>query len=55
LNISIAFVKALKGDQVKILDGPIRGAIGFLSGDFNEQKFTIEVESKDQVLRVSVD
>ena len=33
----------------------MRGAIGFLSGEYNEQKFTIELESIDQVMKVSVD
>jgi hypothetical protein len=37
------------------MDGPLRGAIGYLSGEYNEQKFTIEVESIDQVMKVSVD
>ena len=44
-----------KGDQVKIMDGPMRGAIGFLSGEYNEQKFTLELEAIDQVMKVSVD
>jgi transcriptional antiterminator RfaH len=44
-----------KGDQVKIMDGPMKGAIGFLSGEYNEQKFTLELESIDQVMKVSVD
>ena len=44
-----------KGDQVKIMDGPLKGSIGFLSGEFNDQKFTIEVESIDQIIRVNVD
>jgi hypothetical protein len=33
----------------------MKGAIGFLSGEYNEQKFTIELESIDQVMKVSVD
>jgi hypothetical protein len=37
------------------MDGPMKGAIGFLSGEYNEQKFTIELESIDQVMKVSVD
>ena len=44
-----------KGDQVKIMDGPMKGAVGFLSGEYNEQKFSIELETIDQVLKVSVD
>lgn len=56
LTIDIESAQDLeKGDQVKIMDGPMRGAIGFLSGEYNEQKFTIELESIDQVMKVSVD
>ena len=33
------------------MDGPMKGAIGFLSGEYNEQKFTIELESIDQVMK----
>lgn len=45
----------VKGDQVKIMDGPMKGAAGFLSGEYNDQKFTIELDSIDQVLKVSID
>ncbi|MEN8249493.1 MAG: UpxY family transcription antiterminator [Bacteroidota bacterium] len=56
LTIEIGSVEDLeKGDQVKIMDGPLRGAIGYLSGEYNEQKFTIEIESIDQVMKVSID
>jgi transcription antitermination factor NusG len=56
LTLEIGTMQDLeKGDQVKIMDGPMRGAIGFLSGEYNEQKFTIELESIDQVMKVSVD
>ena len=56
LTIDIGSAQDLeKGDQVKIMDGPMKGAIGFLSGEYNEQKFTIELESIDQVMKVSVD
>jgi transcription antitermination factor NusG len=56
LTIEIGSVEDLeKGDQVKIMDGPMKGAIGFLSGEYNEQKFTIELETIDQVMKVSVD
>lgn len=44
-----------KGDKVEVMDGPLKGAVGFLSGTYNEQKFIIEVESIDQVMRVNVD
>jgi len=33
------------------MDGPMKGAIGFLSGEYNEQKFTFELESIDQVMK----
>jgi len=56
LTIDIGTAQDLeKGDQVKIMDGPMKGAIGFLSGEYNEQKFTLELESIDQVMKVSVD
>ncbi len=44
-----------RGDKVEVMDGPLRGAVGFLSGDYNEEKFTIEIETINQVLKVSVD
>lgn len=56
LTIDISSTENLeKGDKVKILDGPMKGAIGFLSGEYSDQKFTIELESIDQVMKVSVD
>jgi transcription antitermination factor NusG len=45
----------VKGDQVKVMDGPMKGAIGYYSNEYNDQKFTIELESIDQVLKVSID
>lgn len=44
-----------KGDKVQVMDGPLKGVVGFLSGAFNEQKFTIEMETIDQVMKVNVD
>jgi len=56
LTIDIGSIEDLqKGDQVKVMDGPLKGAIGFLSGEYSEQKFTIELESIDQVMKVSID
>ncbi|RLD21416.1 MAG: antitermination protein NusG [Bacteroidetes bacterium] len=56
LTLEIGSVQDMeKGDQVKIMDGPMKGAIGFLSGEYNDQKFTIELETIDQVMKVSVD
>lgn len=56
LTMEIGTVQDLiKGDQVKIMDGPLKGAIGFLSGEYNEQKFSVELDSIDQILKVSID
>ena len=56
LTIEIGPVEDLKkGDQVKIMDGPLKGTIGYLSGEYNKEKFTIEVDSIDQVMTVSID
>lgn len=56
LTIDVSSAQDLeKGDKVKIMDGPMKGAIGFLSGEYNDQKFTIELESIDQVMKVSMD
>jgi len=56
LTLEVGAIEELnKGDKVKIMDGPMRGAEGYLSGEYNDQKFTIALESIDQVLKVSVD
>jgi transcription antitermination factor NusG len=56
LTIEIGTIQDLeKGDQVKIMDGPMKGAVGFLCGEYNDQKFSIELETIDQVMKVSVD
>ena len=56
LTIEIESAQDLKkGDQVKIMDGPLRGAVGFLSGEYSNQKFTIEIDSIDQVMKVAID
>lgn len=44
-----------RGDEVKIMDGPMRGQRGFLSGEYNDQKFTVQLDSIDQVIKVSID
>lgn len=43
------------GDEVKVIDGPLRGAIGTMIGDYNEEKFYVTLESIDQVIKVSID
>jgi transcriptional antiterminator RfaH len=42
------------GDKVRILDGPLKGITGFLSGDIKDQKFMVEIESIHQVIRVQI-
>lgn len=56
LTIEIGSAEDLeKGDKVEVMDGPLKGAVGFMSGNYNDQKFTIEVETIDQVMKVNVD
>ena len=56
LTLEVGGIENLeKGDQVKIMDGPMKGAEGYLSGEYNDQKFTVELESIDQVLKVSIE
>lgn len=43
------------GDRVEVIDGPLRGAVGILTGEYNEQKFTIVMETIDQALTISLD
>jgi len=43
------------GDRVKVIDGPLRGAVGILSGDYSEEKFVVILDSIDQAIKVSID
>ena len=43
------------GDKVKVMDGPLRGASGYYTGPYSEEKFYVILESIDQVMRVSID
>lgn len=43
------------GDRVKVIDGPMRGAVGYYSGPYSEEKFYVILETIDQALRVSID
>lgn len=43
------------GDRVKVIDGPLRGAVGILSGDYSEEKFVVVLDSIDQAIKVSID
>jgi len=42
------------GDKVEIIDGPMRGAVGVLTGEYSESRFSIILETINQVLTVSV-
>ena len=42
------------GDKVEVMDGPLRGSVGILTGDFNEQKFSIVIETIDQMLTANL-
>ncbi len=43
------------GDPVKVIDGPLRGATGYYTRPYSEEKFYVILETIDQVLRVSID
>ena len=43
------------GDEVEVMDGPLRGVQGILTGEYNEEKFSIIMETIDQVISVSID
>ena len=43
------------GDRVKVIDGPLRGATGYYTGPYSQEKFYVVLETIDQVLRVSID
>jgi len=43
------------GDKVEVIDGPLRGAIGVLSGEYNSQKFTVIMDSIDQAIKIDID
>lgn len=43
------------GDRVKVIDGPLRGAIGHFSGPYSQEKFYVVLATIDQALRVSID
>jgi len=43
------------GDRVKVIDGPLRGAVGYYSGPYSQEKFYVILETIDQALRVSID
>ena len=43
------------GDPVKILDGPLRGAVGHLSAFHNKHRFSVILSSIGQVLTIEID
>ena len=44
-----------KGDPVEVIDGPLKGSRGYVNGGYNEEKFTVIVDSIDQSLTVRID
>lgn len=43
------------GDKVEVLDGPLRGVTGVLSGELNEQMFTFILHTIDQAIRINIE
>ena len=43
------------GDQVEIMGGPLRGMVGILRSDYSETKFSVMVDTMDQVLTINLD
>ena len=43
------------GDEVKLIDGPLKGAQGILSDYHNKQYFSVVLESIGQVITVQID
>lgn len=43
------------GDKVRVIDGPLRGAVGVLSGDYSDEKFIVVLDGIDQAIKVSID
>jgi transcription termination/antitermination protein NusG len=45
----------LPGDKAKVIDGPLAGMSGFLSGGGNQQKLNVILEGIHQVIRVEIE
>jgi len=43
------------GDTVEVVDGPLRGTRGVLTGEYNHEKFTLVMETIGQTLTVNID
>ncbi len=43
------------GDRVKILDGPLKGSVGYLTDFHNKHRFSIILSSIGQVITVEID
>jgi transcription antitermination factor NusG len=43
------------GDLVKVLDGPLKGAIGRLTSVHNKHQFSVVLESIGQVITAQID
>ena len=42
------------GDKARIIDGPLAGVIGIISGDPEHEKLNVLIEGIDQVIRVQI-
>lgn len=42
------------GDKAKIIDGPLTGVVGVISGEPNNEKFNVLIEGIAQVIRVQI-
>lgn len=55
LLIETQVVRDLKiGDRVEVVDGPLKGVTGLLSGEFNEQMFTFILTTIDQAIKINI-
>ncbi len=43
------------GEKVRVMDGPLKGCSGTLTGPKNDEKFTILLENINQALRIEID
>ena len=56
LTIETQSVENLEiGNKVKVMDGPLKGVEGFLTGKYNSQVFTVILETIDQAIKLNLD
>jgi transcription antitermination factor NusG len=49
------FTQIAVGDPVKVLDGPLKGAIGRLTSVHNKHQFSVVLESIGQIITAQID